>query len=307
MSFAEYDPLVAMWNWLDTLAHLLVAPSSPFWWPSLVAILVGLILVKVARHVSWQELRRDVMPGGPRRYLRQLPFELALMAVNFSLPILAAPVFLLVGAAGALLGATLLRPFFGMPGPGAGTASVPMLVGLAFFAFVASDFALYWTHRAFHRFPLLWRSHRLHHEPETLNPVTGFRFWPWEQAVHVLGATYLGGFAIGIVSAVNGTVVTPWEIAGVNGFGLVWNLAFSHLRHSHIALSYPRWLSYILVSPVMHHAHHSRDKAHHDKNLATAFAVWDWMFGTLYLPAPGERFQFGLGPDPAPEPAAKAP
>ena len=89
----------------------------------------------------------------------------------------------------------------------------------------------------------------------------------------------------------------------MNAFSLVWNLAFAHLRHSHVAMPFPRWLSYVLVSPHMHQVHHSVEERHHDRNFATVFALWDWAFGTLYLPDPRERFRFGLEA-PAPEPAA---
>jgi sterol desaturase/sphingolipid hydroxylase (fatty acid hydroxylase superfamily) len=84
-------------------------------------------------------------------------------------------------------------------------------------------------------------------------------------------------------------------LAGVNVFTVAWGVGFAHLRHSHVPLSFPRWLSYLLVSPVMHQAHHSADPAQHDRNFATVFSVWDWMFGTLYMTRPGERFRFGLG------------
>ena len=40
----------------------------------------------------------------------------------------------------------------------------------------------------------------------------------------------------------------------------------------------------------------SADKAQHDKNFATVFALWDWMFGTLYVTTPTpENIRFGTG------------
>ena len=84
---------------------------------------------------------------------------------------------------------------------------------------------------------------------------------------------------------------------------LVWNLAFAHLRHSHVALPFPHWLSHVLVSPHMHQVHHSVEERHHDRNYATVFALWDWIFGSLYIPHPRERFRFGVE-EAAPEPAA---
>ncbi len=59
----------------------------------------------------------------------------------------------------------------------------------------------------------------------------------------------------------------------------------------------------------MHQAHHSADAAQHDKNFATVFALWDWMFGTLYLPDRTERFRFGVdeqAAQPAQDPVAPA-
>jgi hypothetical protein len=117
----------------------------------------------------------------------------------------------------------------------------------------------------------------------------------------------MNGFALGAVGIAYGAQVSPLTLLGVNAFTLVWNLAFSHLRHSHIALPFPRWLSYILVSPHMHQAHHSADAAQHDKNFATVFALWDWMFGTLYLPAKGNASASAWTSGPEPERRARRP
>jgi sterol desaturase/sphingolipid hydroxylase (fatty acid hydroxylase superfamily) len=37
------------------------------------------------------------------------------------------------------------------------------------------DVLQYWRHRALHRWPLLWRFHRLHHDDTAINSVTGRR------------------------------------------------------------------------------------------------------------------------------------
>jgi hypothetical protein len=42
----------------------------------------------------------------------------------------------------------------------------------------------------------------------------------------------------------------------------------------------------------------SRNPAHFNKNLASCLALWDWMFGTLYVPsAEPEKLEFGVEPD----------
>lgn len=300
----HYDPLGAVLEWLGSLAGILTDPASPFWWPTLIAVLVGMGIVAATTGASWREVRREALAGDPQRFLRQLPSDLVFMLANSALPFLAAPVFLLIGALGVFFGMRLLAPLFGLPPDGSVLDDPAKMVLCALVAFVAGDFALYWSHRVFHRVPVLWRAHQLHHAPRTLNPFTAFRFWPHEQMVHLAGTAFLANFAMGMMAAILGTGITVYTLLGVNVFALVWNLGFAHLRHSHIALHFPRWMSHVLVSPVMHQVHHSADVAHHDRNFATVFALWDWMFGTLYLPERGERFRFGL--DAVEEAAAEA-
>ncbi|MBT3659004.1 MAG: sterol desaturase family protein [Rhodospirillaceae bacterium] len=54
-------------------------------------------------------------------------------------------------------------------------------------------------------------------------------------------------------------------------------------------------LSYIFISPAQHQIHHSRLPEHRDKNCGFAFAFWDALFGTLYVPKDREVFPMGLG------------
>ena len=44
----------------------------------------------------------------------------------------------------------------------------------------------------------------------------------------------------------------------------------------------------------MHQLHHSQAERHWDRNYATAFSLWDWCFGTLYLPGARETFELGV-------------
>ncbi len=41
---------------------------------------------------------------------------------------------------------------------------------------IALDIAIYWQHRLFHRVPLLWRLHRVHHADPDFDVTTGLRF-----------------------------------------------------------------------------------------------------------------------------------
>jgi sterol desaturase/sphingolipid hydroxylase (fatty acid hydroxylase superfamily) len=43
-------------------------------------------------------------------------------------------------------------------------------------------------------------------------------------------------------------------------------------------------LGRIFVSPAYHQVHHSSNPKHFNKNFGSCLALWDWMFGTLYVP-----------------------
>jgi sterol desaturase/sphingolipid hydroxylase (fatty acid hydroxylase superfamily) len=66
------------------------------------------------------------------------------------------------------------------------------------------------------------------------------------------------------------------------------------LQHSHVWLSYGPILEHLLISPAQHQIHHSRLDAHHGRNFGTTLALWDWLFGTLYVIRGREDLSFGL-------------
>ena len=68
-----------------------------------------------------------------------------------------------------------------------------------------------------------------------------------------------------------------------------------NLRHSYIWLSYGPVLSQIFVSPAQHQIHHSIEERHWGRNIGFARAIWDRLFGTLYVPKAHEQFAMGLG------------
>ncbi len=59
----------------------------------------------------------------------------------------------------------------------------------------------------------------------------------------------------------------------------MFSLIGSNLRHSHIKLSYPRFVEKILISPYQHQIHHS--KLHNNRNYGGFLAIWDLIFGSL--------------------------
>jgi sterol desaturase/sphingolipid hydroxylase (fatty acid hydroxylase superfamily) len=168
----------------------------------------------------------------------------------------------------------------------------PLLV--AFLLLLISDFAVYWVHRLHHVHSVLWPFHSVHHSAEVLTPITVYRKHPLydvlSQLVHSALIGGLQGFLLALVTSKIGFTL----IASVNVFYFLFNILGSNFRHSHIWLSYGRMLEHILISPAQHQIHHSLAVKHHNKNYGEVLAIWDWMFGTLYVPKNYEDLRFGL-------------
>jgi len=45
---------------------------------------------------------------------------------------------------------------------------------------------------------------------------------------------------------------------------------------------------------VMHQIHHSAEVRHRDKNFSVTLGLFDWIFGTMYIPEKGEVYRWGL-------------
>jgi sterol desaturase/sphingolipid hydroxylase (fatty acid hydroxylase superfamily) len=169
-----------------------------------------------------------------------------------------------------------------------------------------TDLADYVQHAAHHRIPLLWEFHKLHHSAEVLTPLTALRTHPMEQIVGSFVEVSLIGLFAGIAGYFLLEVPEPITFLGVQLFVLFFHCCCAvHLRHSHIWLSWPGWLSRILISPAQHQIHHSKAPRHWNRNYGNILAVWDWMFGSLYVPEHQEELSFGL-PDGAPHPTILA-
>ena len=160
---------------------------------------------------------------------------------------------------------------------------------------LVADFSVYVIHRFHHRSSLFWPIHALHHSAEVLTPVTLFRKHPlWNLMAHSLNMTLTGIFQ-GVFVFVFYGVPSVEILFGLNTVYILYNFFGANLRHSHIWLSFGPWLSRIFISPAMHQVHHDPKRMH--LNYGEMFAIWDWMFGSLYVPEKPETFDVGLGED----------
>jgi sterol desaturase/sphingolipid hydroxylase (fatty acid hydroxylase superfamily) len=130
---------------------------------------------------------------------------------------------------------------------------------------LVADLAQYWTHRAYHEIPFLWKFHSVHHSTKTMDWLAGSRQHMLEIiATRVLVLAPI--FVLGFSEAVINTYII------IVGFQAVFNHANVHLP----------WgpLKYLIVTPDFHHWHHAQDDEAIDKNYAAHYAFLDYVFGT---------------------------
>lgn len=161
----------------------------------------------------------------------------------------------------------------------------------AVLSFLALDAVIYGQHRLFHRFPLFWRFHRMHHSDIEFDATTALRFHPLEIVLSMLikmGAVLiLGAPVMGVIA---------FEIA-LNGVAM--------FNHSNLALpaALDRALRRFVVTPDMHRVHHSIHGREYNSNFGFNLPWWDHLFRSYTdQPADGHAtMQIGLRDFRAPE------
>jgi len=150
--------------------------------------------------------------------------------------------------------------------------------------FLVLDLVIYAQHFAFHKVPVLWRLHRMHHADLDIDVSTGLRFHPIEIVLSMLIK-----IAVVVLIGVPAIAVIAFEVA-LN--------ATSMFNHSNAAM--PKWLDRIvrllMVTPDMHRVHHSVLRHETDSNFGFNLPWWDRLFGT-YRPQPQaghDRMTIGL-------------
>jgi sterol desaturase/sphingolipid hydroxylase (fatty acid hydroxylase superfamily) len=164
-------------------------------------------------------------------------------------------------------------------------ADLPFLVEVFLIVLVA-DLVQYWTHRAYHEVPLLWRLHAIHHSAKVMDWMAGSRLHMLElimTRVAVLGVIYVMGFSK--------EVIDVYII--IVGFQAV-------LNHSNVRLPWGP-LRKVIVTPDFHHWHHSSDQEALDRNYAAHFSFLDSLFGTAVKADRSFPRQYGVLGDYVPE------
>jgi len=159
---------------------------------------------------------------------------------------------------------------------------------------LAMDFGLWLGHWLLHKLPVLWEFHKVHHSAEVLTPLTAARVHPLEDAINILFSGLCGGIALALCQFLFGPGANVFSPMQLNVLVAIFYLFGFHLRHSHIWLPYKGIWGKLFVSPAHHQLHHSVAQRHWDRNLGFGFAIWDWMFGTLYPVDEHEAIRIGM-------------
>lgn len=156
-------------------------------------------------------------------------------------------------------------------------ADVPIWIQLIFFT-LTHDLYIYWMHRWQHKNKWLWRIHEAHHSPKKVDWLSGSR----SHAVEILINQTVEFLPIVLLGA-------PVEVIAYKGvISAIWGMYI----HSNLNVNTGK-LQLIINGPEMHRWHHTTGKGR-NRNFATKFAFWDWMFGSAYLPDNEKAADYGL-------------
>mgnify|MGYP001220835950 FL=1 len=135
-------------------------------------------------------------------------------------------------------------------------------------AFIILDFAVWLEHLVSHKWPLLWRIHRMHHADTGVDLTTALRFHPLEIVLSMVWKA-----AVVVAMGAPAAAVLVFEIV-LNGAAM--------FNHANIRLPKPvdRILRRLIVTPDMHRIHHSTDRRETDSNYGFNLSIWDRMFAT---------------------------
>ncbi|MBL8521355.1 MAG: sterol desaturase family protein [Betaproteobacteria bacterium] len=144
----------------------------------------------------------------------------------------------------------------------------PVAVQLALAAVIA-EFGQYWMHRLAHRGGWMWRVHGMHHSPERIYLLNGFRVNPINLAWH-----QLAGLFVLMLIGVPGEVLQMLILA---------NMVVTVFQHANADLDYTGW-NRLFSTADLHRWHHAAGPGAPHANFGSTLFLWDQVFGTYHRP-----------------------
>jgi sterol desaturase/sphingolipid hydroxylase (fatty acid hydroxylase superfamily) len=244
-------------------------------------------------HMAPREFLRHLLPAGTLSHPSARADFLFWISRRVFMPLIVLPTAISVVGAGHVAH-QLLTDIFGTDSSAYEPASPGMLVLFTLSMLVAYDLSYYLYHLLQHKIPMLWELHKVHHSAEVMVGVTRERVHPLDEIMNRWWDGLIPGLMYGVWLFF---LHDPVEVTvfGLNVYFLrntIFMMDF--VRHTHLRLSYGRWLNELFLCPHYHQLHHSLARAHWDKNFGLMFSFWDRLFGTLSIPEQDEVFAFGL-------------
>jgi sterol desaturase/sphingolipid hydroxylase (fatty acid hydroxylase superfamily) len=216
----------------------------------LILFLGVFLLVGLAEH-AWPR-RALTVPKGQRWFCNGAMVVIDSLAVRLALPFMPTGVAEIAGLNGWGLLNVLAFPLW---------LKIILVI-------LTLDLTIYLQHRAFHRIPLFWLFHRMHHTDLDIDVSSGNRFHPLE----ILLSLVIKMVAVAVLGAPVIAVVIFEVLLNANSL-------FNH-GNLNIPAGIDRRLRLILVTPDMHRVHHSISPHETDSNFSFNLPWWDRLLGT---------------------------
>ncbi|MFC3881688.1 sterol desaturase family protein [Algoriphagus namhaensis] len=149
---------------------------------------------------------------------------------------------------------------------------------------VVADFIQWNVHRLLHRVPWLWEFHKVHHSVHQMGFAAHLRYH-WMETIVYKSLQYIPLAMIGF---------------GLDDFILlhIFTILIGHLNHANVKITYGPF-KYLLNNPVMHTWHHAKKlpEGSYGVNFGITLSVWDYIFGSAYIPNSGKDEPLGFDHD----------
>ncbi len=148
--------------------------------------------------------------------------------------------------------------------------------------FVLRDFLHWNVHRMLHRVPWMWEWHKVHHSVREMGFAAHLRYHWMETVIYRLVESLplaALGFSVSDFFAVH-----------------MLSLSIGHLNHANFRFPLGP-LRYLLNNAPMHIWHHAKTmppEHPYGMNYGISLSLWDYLFGTAYLPTDGRDLDLGF-------------
>jgi sterol desaturase/sphingolipid hydroxylase (fatty acid hydroxylase superfamily) len=135
------------------------------------------------------------------------------------------------------------------------------------------DFAIYCQHILMHKWPLLWRLHKVHHTDLEFDATTAVRFHPLEIVLSMLYKAVC-------------IVLIGGNPEAIIAFEIILNGAAT-FNHSNVRIpdKIDKILRWLIITPDMHRIHHSAEPSETDSNYGFSVSWWDRLCKTYIAEA----------------------